>query len=261
MCGRFAITLAPEVFRAAFGYVEQPNFPPRYNIAPTQPVPVVRIESGTRHFTLMRWGFLPAFVKDPKDFPLVINIRRETVREKPSFRGAFRHRRALMPVDGFYEWQTNGREKQPFLIRRPDRGPFAFAALWENWSSADGSEIDTVAMLTGEANGTVAAVHHRCPVILDPKDYDRWLDPTSSPDEIASLLKPPPDDFLELVAVGKAVNSVANDRPDIQEPLRASPVAKEPAPALATTAEAEAASERKPAPRRKAANDDQGNLF
>jgi putative SOS response-associated peptidase YedK len=261
MCGRFAITLAPEVLRAAFGYVEQPNFPPRYNIAPTQPVPVVRVESGTRHFTLMRWGFLPAFVKDPKDFPLVINIRRETAREKPSFRGAFRHRRALMPADGFYEWQTRGREKQPFLIRRPDRAPFAFAALWETWSASEGSEMDTVAMLTGDANGTVAAVHHRCPVILDPKDWERWLDPTSSQDEIAALLKPPPDDVLELVPIGKAVNSVANDRPEIQEPIRLPDAVAPPPSRAANRAEAISEGRSKAPPRRKAANDDQGSLF
>ncbi len=136
-----------------FGYADQPNFPPRYNIAPTQPVPVVHRQDGVRRFTLMRWGFIPGWVKDPKDFPLIINIRSETVREKASFRAAIQRRRALMPADGFYEWQRLGRDSRPFLLRRPDRGLFAFAALWETWMSPDGSEIDTVGLLNTTANG------------------------------------------------------------------------------------------------------------
>jgi putative SOS response-associated peptidase YedK len=174
MCGRYAITLPPQAMREAFAYPEQPNFPPRYNIAPTQPVPVVRMHEGARQFILMRWGFIPGWVKDAKDFPLVINIRSESAREKPSFRAAFTRRRCLMPVDGFYEWHRLGKENRPYLFRRPDRGLFAFAALWETWHSQDGSEIDTVAMVTGPANGLMSAIHHRCPVIVEPRDHDAW---------------------------------------------------------------------------------------
>ena len=220
MCGRYAITLPPEAMRETFGYREQPNFPPRYNIAPTQPVPIVRLHDGARQFMLMRWGFIPGWVKDPKDFPLVINIRMESAAEKPSFRNALTRRRCLLPADAFYEWRRSGTGKQAqseaFLFRRPDRGLFAFAALWETWHSPDGSEIDTVAMMTGPANGTMAPIHHRSPIILDPRDHQAWLDPQATPEQTGRLLKPPPDDLLEAVAIGNAVNKVANDAAEIQ---------------------------------------------
>lgn len=255
MCGRYAITLPPEAMRRLFAYGEQPNFPPRYNIAPTQPVPVVRLENGARQFVLMRWGFIPGWVKDPKAFPLVINIRGEGAREKPSFRAAFIRRRCLMPADGFYEWHRMGpgrqAENRAYLFRRPDRGFFAFPALWETWHSPDGSEIDTVALVNGPANGLMAAIHDRCPVILDPRDYDAWLDPAATPDEAATLLKPPPDELLEMVRIGTAVNKVANDGPDVQEPFDASKV---------QAAGPEAPSHARKATR-KPGNDGQGSLF
>lgn len=223
MCGRYAITLPPEAMREAFAYREQPNFPPRYNIAPTQPVPVVRLDEGRRQFILMRWGFIPGWVKDPKTFPLVINVRSESAREKPSFRAAFIRRRCLMPADGFYEWHRLGegrqQENRPYLFRKPDQGFFAFAALWETWHSPDGSEIDTVAMITGSANGQMAAIHHRSPVIVPPEAFDTWLDPTAEPADLQELLRPSPDDLLEMLRLGPAVNKVANDGPEVQEPF------------------------------------------
>ncbi len=224
MCGRYAIRRPPEALREHFGYAEKPNFPPRYNIAPTQPVPVVHETDGTRHFTLMRWGFVPGWVKDLREFPLVINIRSETVREKASFRAAFMRRRALMPADGFYEWQRLGRESRPFLLRRPDKGVFAFAALWETWSTADGSEIDTVALINTTANGVISAIHERSPVIMPQEHFAAWLDPHTSTDDAYRLLQPPAEDLLEMVPVSKAVNKVVNDGPEVQE----SPEAGEP---------------------------------
>ncbi len=221
MCGRYAIRQAPEALREHFGYAEKPNFPPRYNIAPTQPVPVVHESDGLRHFTLMRWGFVPGWVKDLRDFPLIINIRSETAREKASFRAAFMRRRALMPADGFYEWQRLGRESRPFLLRRPDRGVFAFAALWETWSSADGSEIDTVALINTTANGVISAIHERSPVILPQEHFAAWLDPHTPLNEAYRLLQPPPDDLLEMIPVSRAVNKVVNDEPEVQEPADA----------------------------------------
>lgn len=219
MCGRYAITATPEELRARFDYLETPNFPARYNVAPTQPVPVVHLQDGQRRFTLMRWGFLPGWVKDPKEFPLVINIRSETVREKASFRAAFLRRRALMPADGFYEWQKLGRDSRAFLFRRPDRAVFAFPALHETWHSADGGEMDTVALINTTANGVISAIHERSPVILPKEHFDRWLDPATPPDEARALLRPPPEDLLEMVPIGRAVNKVANDGPELQEPL------------------------------------------
>jgi putative SOS response-associated peptidase YedK len=218
MCGRYALIQSPETVRSAFGYGETPNFPPRYTIAPTQPIPVVHAVNGQNCYTLMRWGFVPGFVKDLKDYPLVINIRSETVREKASFRAAFIRRRALMPADGFYEWQRLAGESRPFLLRRPDRGVFAFAALWEPWSSPDGSEIDTAALLNTTANGVISAIHERSPVILQRCHFKTWLDPLTPPEEAHALLQPPPDDLLEMVAISRSVNRTANDGPAVQEP-------------------------------------------
>lgn len=218
MCGRYALILPPEAVRALFRYAEQPNFPPRYNVAPTQPVPVVVLRDGDVNFMLMRWGFLPSWLKDPKDFPLVINVRGETIQEKPSFRAAFTRRRCLMPADGFYEWHRVGKDNRAYLFRRPDRGVFAFAAIWETWSSADGSEIDTVALVNSHANGLMSAIHHRCPVILEQAQFEAWLDPSTTPDAAGLLLKPPPDEALEMVRIGPLVNKVANDGPQVQAP-------------------------------------------
>lgn len=252
MCGRYALISPPDLLRALFGYAETPNFPPRYNIAPTQPVPVVTHAQGQRHFTLMRWGFMPAWVKDPKSFPLVINIRGETVAEKPAFRAAFRHRRALMPVDGFYEWHRQGRENRAYLFRKPDHGAFAFAALHETWIAEDGGEIDTVALVNGPANGVMSAIHPRCPVILDPADYDAWLDPQARSDDLRPLLQPPSDDLLECVPIGQAINKVANDGPQVQEPYNPS---TEPKHDGKSTANRPARTVKKPEP------DSQGSLF
>lgn len=218
MCGRFALTLPPEAVRSYFGYREQPNFPPRYNIAPTQPIALVRQEAGHRTFALARWGFLPAFVKDMREFPLILNARAEGIEVKPSFRAAIRRRRCLIMADGFYEWRRLGKARQPFLIRRPNRGPIAFAGLWETWHAPDGSEIDTACIITCGPNAVVSAIHDRMPVILDPAAFSFWLDPSSPADAVLGLLRPAPDHALELLPVSSAVNAATNEGPDVQEP-------------------------------------------
>ncbi|WP_342359129.1 SOS response-associated peptidase [Terrarubrum flagellatum] len=255
MCGRFALTLPPEAVRELMGYIDQPNFPPRYNIAPTQPVPVVTLDAGARRFVLMRWGFLPSWVKDPKDFPLVFNIRSESAAEKPAFRNALKRRRAIMPADAFYEWKKEGKQSVPFLIRKPGGGGFGFAALWETYSAPDGSEIDTVAILTTSANATTAPIHPRSPVILQPEQYSLWLDPETPAGAAQALLRPPPTDFLEAVPIGAEINKVANDNPDVQRPaapdeLWAPPSTSRRAPRPAPAAKGP-----------KAPPDDQGSLF
>src|SRR5215212_5785145 len=131
MCGRYCITSAPEAIRALFRYLEQPNFPARYNVAPTQPVPIVRLLEGARQFALVRWGFLPSWVKDPKNFTLLFNARGDTALEKPAFRNAMVRRRCLFPADGFYEWKSDGKRKQPYFVRLKSGAPLAFAGLWE----------------------------------------------------------------------------------------------------------------------------------
>ena len=235
MCGRYAVTLPPEAVRAFFSYVEQPNFPPRYNIAPTQPIPVVTrtlsttVDDGHRHFRLVRWGFVPGFVKDFDARRPIVNARSEGLAEKASFRAAFRRRRCLVIADGFYEWQQRGTgPSQPFLVRRSDRKPFGMAGLTETWVGADGSEIETACIITTAANGLLAAVHPRMPVVIDERDFDLWLEPDERrAADALPLLRPAPDDRLDVVAIGPGVNKVANDDASIQGQLvSASPSAK-----------------------------------
>src|ERR1700733_8105299 len=146
MCGRYVIISTPEAIRALFGYGEQPNFPPRYNVAPTQPIPVVRLADGKRSFALMRWGLLPSWVKDPKTFPLLINARGESVLDKSAFRNALRRRRCLIPADGFYEWKQDAARKRPFYAGA--KGPVACAGLWEPWMGPNGEEVETACIVT-----------------------------------------------------------------------------------------------------------------
>jgi putative SOS response-associated peptidase YedK len=221
MCGRFALTATPEEVAALFGYLDAEAFPPRYNIAPTQPLAIVRAERGARRFALVRWGLIPPFVKDPRAFALLFNARSESAAERPAFRGALRYRRCLVPASGFYEWQRGPRDaKQPFWIRRRQGGVFAFAGLWESWLGADGSEIDTAAILTTGANRRLAPIHNRMPVVIEPQAFERWLANRGN-DNVADLLKPAEEDFFEAIAVGERVNAARNDDPGLQEPVAA----------------------------------------
>ena len=169
MCGRYTITSSPEALRALFRYAEQPNFPPRYNVAPTQPIAIVRLVDGKRHFALVRWGLLPSWVKDPKTFTLLINARGESAAEKPAFRAAMKRRRCLIPADGFYEWQAAGERKRPFYVRAKSGAPLAFAGLWETWTGPNGEELETAAIVTTRANRTLSPIHERMPVIVPPE--------------------------------------------------------------------------------------------
>src|SRR6185369_4434775 len=199
MCGRYTVTASPETIRALFRYVEQPGFPPRYNVAPTQPIPVVRLIDAERHFALMRWGLLPSWVKDPKTFSLLINARGESVNAKPAFRNAMKRRRCLIPANGFYEWQALPGRKQPFYIKTKSGEPIAFAGLWETWIGPNGEELDTAAIVTTEANAEMAAVHHRAPVIVPPEQFDFWLDCRNVDEKMAAeLFAPAPDGSMEV---------------------------------------------------------------
>ncbi len=232
MCGRYVIISTPEAIRKLFGYSEQPNFPPRYNVAPTQPVPIVRLADGKRSFSLMRWGLLPSWVKDPKTFPLLINARGESVLEKPAFRNAMRRRRCLIPTDGFYEWQAVdkvGGPKRPYFIRAKrdaaGRAPvLAFAGLWETWTGPNGKELDTAAIVTTTANRTLSALHDRMPVFVPPDAFDIWLDCANVEADIAAALMRPADDgLLEACPVSTAVNRVANDSEMLIAPVPTEP--------------------------------------
>lgn len=226
MCGRYLIISSPEAIRALFGYPEQPNFPPRYNVAPTQPIPIVRLWEGNRQFALVRWGLIPAWVKDPLRFTLLINARSDSVLGKPAFRNAMRRRRCLIPADGFYEWQAVGGRRRPFAVRPRDGRPFAFAGLWEAWMGPNGEEMETAAIITTGANSALRAIHPRMPVVIAPEVYEMWLDPNVDADTAAGLLLPAPEDFFEAYEISNAVNRVANDGPQVLEPHTA-PVGEE----------------------------------
>lgn len=252
MCGRYTLTASAQAIRDLFRYAEQPNFPPRYNIAPTQPIAVIRLINGQRQFALMRWGLLPSWVKDPKTFSLIVNARGEGVSEKPSFRAAMKRRRCLIPADGFYEWKAGGARKQPYYIHARSGEPLAFAGLWETWTGPNGEELDTVAIVTTEANRTLRPLHDRMPVIVPPEAFDLWLD-GDRVDALtaAALIAPAPDDLLEAWPVSTDVNRVANDNARLIEPV-------------AAAAEPELVAKAAPTKKPKAAkpNDDgQGALF
>src|SRR6195952_2997535 len=251
MCGRFVITSAPAALRQLFGYVDQPNFPPRYNIAPTQPVPVVTLENGVRHFRLMRWGFIPAWVKDPRKFPLLINARAETVLEKPAFQNAMKRRRCLIPADGYYEWPQSERSKSPVFIHRRDGQPFGFAALMETWIGADGEELDTVAIITTTAGGGLADLHDREPVTIAPDHFERWLDcRADDADSAVELLGASREGEFVWHQVSTKVNRTANDDAQLVLPITPEQLAAEEPPL------------KKAGPRRPAiADDGQGSLF
>ena len=224
MCSRYNLTSPPEAVRAYFAYSDRPNFPARYNIAPTQPIAVICLdETGTRRFRLMRWGLLPAFVKDPNTFPTLINARSEDVLTKPSFRHAARRRRCLVPADGFYEWTGPKGKRRPFHVRPQPPQLIAFAGLYECWHDPHGGEINTVTILTCAANRTVSALHDRMPVIVEPDRYDDWLDATrvSAKDALA-MIGPAADDLFETVEMHPKINDPRKDEPGIQEPLQLS---------------------------------------
>ena len=230
MCGRYAITSAPEAIRALFRYLEEPVFPPRYNVAPTQPVPIVRIDAGARHFALVRWGLIPSWVKDPLNFTVLINARGETINAKPAFRNAMQRRRCLLPADGFYEWRADGARKRPYFIRPRSGGPIAFAGLWETWSGPNGEEIETACIVTTKANRVLAPIHDRMPVVIAPEAFDLWLDIARvNAATAAALIMPAPDSLFEAYEISTAVNRAGNDAAALIEPLGSTAAAAAPA--------------------------------
>jgi putative SOS response-associated peptidase YedK len=236
MCARYVITSPAEAIRALFGYADRPNFPPRYNVAPTQPIPIVYLERGRRVFALARWGFLPSWVKDPRTFSLLVNARGESVNDKPAFRSAMRRRRCLIPADGFYEW-SDTRRRRPFFVRPKDGRSIAFAGLWETWSGPSGEEVDTAAIVTTRSNRQLAAIHDRMPVIVPLEAFDFWLDCAAVDATTAAVLFVPASEaLLESYEVSTAVNRAANDSPDLIAPAPASRAIADDADAAAAEA-------------------------
>jgi putative SOS response-associated peptidase YedK len=225
MCGRFTLHAPAEALATLFDLPEAPPLAPRYNIAPTQPVGIVRptIDGSAREWALVMWGLVPSWSKDPTIGGRMINARSETAAEKPSFRAAFKRRRCLIPADGFYEWQKLAKGKQPYYIGLQGGGPFAFAGLWETWQGPDGGELQSCTLLTTEPNELLEPIHNRMPVILAPQDYDEWLDHASEDGRylasIRHLLRPFPADEMAAYPVSTYVNNARNEGPECIKPL------------------------------------------
>lgn len=230
MCGRFLLKSPVDELCRLLDIDQRPNLRPRYNIAPSQDVVILRHaakeetadEACDRELTSARWGLIPRWADDPNVGYKMINARAETVDRLTSYREAYHRRRCLIPADGFFEWQVDPNKdkkapKQPYLIRRADRKPFAFAGLYEHWrSTGDGTLIQTCTIVTTAANRKLAPIHHRMPVILAKKDHGTWLDPKA---DGRDLLRSCPDDWLETVMVGDRVNKPAHDDPSVLDPI------------------------------------------
>ena len=222
MCGRFTLSSSGDALVDTFGLAAAPVITPRYNIAPSQSVLTVTADDHAQHrATSMRWGLVPGWAKDLSIGNKLINARAETAADKPAFRGAFRHRRCLVPADGFFEWQASADGKQPFHFRRRDGAPFGIAGLWERWEDPDGKLVLSCTLLTTAANAVVAPVHPRMPVILRPRDYGVWLDSAiDRPQVLQKLLCPYREQDMTAYPVSKAVNRPTHDLPECIEPLR-----------------------------------------
>ena len=222
MCGRYSLQTPADTLAQHFQLAKVPLMRPRYNIAPRQPVLTVRIPApqNGREIWLARWGLIPSWAKDPSIGERLIIARAETVADKPAFRDAMARMRCLIPADGYYEWQRQGRRKQPFYIRMKDGRPFAFAGLWERWIGPDGKAVETCALLTTEPSESLRSIHNRMPVILDPSSYDLWLDPTvRRAAQLQLLFRPYRDEDLTAYPVSLHVNDPSHDDAACLEPL------------------------------------------
>ena len=221
MCGRYAVTLPPEAMAELFRTLNQLDFPPRYNVAPTQPIVAILLEHGQRNAKLLRWGLVPAWVKDPREFPLLINARAESMADKPAFRDALKHGRCIIPASGYYEWRTGpDKKKQPYYITLADGAPMALAGLYATWTGPQGEEIDTAATVTVPANPDLAVVHDRMPAILRGDAIDDWLNVREvGAAEALRLALPLPAGVVKFHPVSTRVGSAISDDPDLIRPV------------------------------------------
>lgn len=225
MCGRFSLRARNAAILAEyFDLLDVPLLEPRYNIAPSQPAPVVRLKPDVanprRELVLLRWGLIPSWAKDPAIGNRMINARAKSLAEKPAFRAAVRRRRCLIAADGFYEWQGAGRSKQPYFIHFRDDRPFAFAGLWETWEGPDHSAVESCTIITTEASEFMRPIHDRMPVIVPPEVYNVWLDPAlQNFDDIAALLVPFSSNEMEAYPVSTLVNNPSHEESGCIEPV------------------------------------------
>ncbi len=209
MCGRYYLATASSELARQFQVQIPWELPPRYNVAPSQPVLGFRLVRGNREAAVFQWGLVPAWSKEPAMGSRLINARAETVAEKPSFRSAFRARRCLIPADGFYEWKASGGRKQPYRVGLASGEPFAMAGIWEQWEGVEGF-LETCAIITTEPNELTATIHNRMPVILDSVNAERWLLAPA-----VDLLRPYPAEEMSAWPISSRVNSAANDDPSV----------------------------------------------
>lgn len=225
MCGRYKLATPAEVLRGVFGFVERPNLPARYNVAPTQDAPVVRQRrqpAGERTVQNLHWGLIPSWAKDAKIGASLINARAESLASRPAFAKALRQRRCAVLTDGFYDWSGEGVNRQPYLVTRRDGAPFAFAGLWDRWidrRDTAAAPIDRFTIVTTAANDLLRPLHPRMPVILAGADLDAWLDPASELTRVVSALAGLPVATLRYVPVGKRVNSARIDEASLTDPI------------------------------------------
>ena len=225
MCGRYSLKTPADTLAKHFQLTKPPSVSPRFNIAPSQPIAIVRIHvpQKDRECVQVRWGLIPSWAKDPSIGNKMIIARAETVAEKPAFRGPLARSRCLVPADGYYEWQREdrlGRRKQPFYIRLRDGRLFAFAGLWERWAGPDGKIVESCALLTTEPNESLKDIHDRMPVILAQADYDQWLDPAVRQAELLRpLFRPYPPDDMTAYPVSLSVNDPGHDDAGCIEPV------------------------------------------
>lgn len=228
MCGRYASTLPPEQMMELFKLLKSIDMVPRFNIAPTQPVVAIWEAHGMREAHFARWGLVPGWVKDPREFPLLVNARVETMEQKPAFRDALKHGRCIIPASGYYEWHTNpDKSKQPYYITMEDGAPMALAGLYTSWMGPNGEEVDSVATITVPTNQQLSKIHHRMPAILRGDEIDDWLNVREvRAGTAAQMALPLEDGALKFHPVSTRVNSARDDDPGLIE--RAEVVKPEP---------------------------------
>jgi putative SOS response-associated peptidase YedK len=223
MCGRYRLSRRKQLVEEYFDSVsDEPDWAPRHNIAPTQPVPVIRQnpKEPVRELALMRWGLIPSWAKDSSVAASMINARSETAATKPAFRDPLRYRRCLIPADGFYEWKRTTTSKRPYCFEVNEGELFAFAGLWDGWKDSNGSWVKTCSILTTTPNAATSAIHDRMPAILDPDSYELWLDPGMKDVSAASdLLKPYDPRRMRCFPISTRINHVANDDADCSAPV------------------------------------------
>jgi putative SOS response-associated peptidase YedK len=221
MCGRFALK-NPQALKAAFDLKEMPDLPPRYNIAPSQDIAIIRADTSGRHLCMAHWGLIPSWAKEADSGYSTINARAETVDTKPTFRVPFKRHRCIIPTDGFYEWHEEGGIKIPHHIGMKDGSPFALAGLWDVWKGPQG-DVTSCTIIVTDANQFMKRLHDRMPVILDPNDYERWLDPAiQDTTSIKRLLAPAPNDWLTEWTVSRQLNNPRHEAPECAEPVKES---------------------------------------